>query len=61
MDSEKIKNFLILYFSIIMPALLFLLAVLGSANVVIFFLLIIWFGAGLLIVFLPSSPEIANQ
>ena len=61
MNSEKIKDFLVLYVSLIMPVLLFIIAALTSANLLIFLFVFLWLGAGILIVFLPTHPESQNQ
>ena len=57
MDSEKIKRFIILYLALGMPAMLLLFAALYSAGILLFLLLIAWMGAGLLLVYLPSTQD----
>jgi len=57
MDSEKVKRFIILYLALGMPALLMLFAVLYSAGILWFLLLFAWIGAGLLLVFLPTTQD----
>ena len=61
MVSEKVKNFLVLYFSLLLPVILFFITALVSANLIAFLLLLGWIGAGILIVFLPTHPESENQ
>lgn len=57
MDSEKIKKFIILYLALIMPALLMIFAVIYGAGILEFLLLFAWIGAGLLLVYLPSTQD----
>jgi hypothetical protein len=57
MDSEKVKRFIILYLALIMPALLMLFAVLYSVGILWFLLLFAWIGAGLLLVYLPTTQD----
>lgn len=58
MVSEKVKSFLTIYFAVIMPALLMVLAILYDSGVMWFLLFMVWICAGIMIVFLPSNPEI---
>ena len=57
MDSEKVKRFIILYLALIMPALLMLFAVLYGVGLLWFLLLFAWIGAGLLLVYLPTTQD----
>ena len=57
MDSEKLKRFLIMYLALIMPALLMLFAAIYSAGILIFLFLFAWIGAGLLLVYLPTTQD----
>ena len=57
MDSEKVKRFIILYLALGMPALLMLFAALYGAGILWFLLLFAWIGAGLLLVFLPTTQD----
>ncbi len=57
MDSEKLKRFLIMYLALIMPALLMIFAVIYGAGILIFLFLFAWIGAGLLLVYLPTTQD----
>ncbi|MDH4122567.1 MAG: hypothetical protein OEV21_00550 [Thermoplasmata archaeon] len=57
MDSDKIKDFLVLYFAILMPIILLLITLATGANLLIFLLLLGWIVSGFMIVFLPTHPE----
>lgn len=57
MDSEKVKRFIILYLALMMPALLMLFAVLYGAGILWFLLLFAWIGAGMLLVFIPTTQD----
>lgn len=57
MDSEKVKRFIILYLALIMPALLLLFAIIYGAGILWFLLLLAWLGAGLLLVFIPTTQD----
>ena len=57
MDSEKVKRFIILYLALGMPAMLLLFAALYGAGILWFLLLFAWMGAGLLLVYLPSTQD----
>jgi hypothetical protein len=57
MDSEKLKRFIILYLALGMPAMLMLIAAIYGAGILWFLLLLAWIGAGLLLVYLPSTQE----
>ena len=61
MDSDKVRGFLIVYFALIVPAALMVLAAITNAGVLWFFLLMIWMCAGLMIAILPSSPDTRDQ
>lgn len=61
MVSEKAKNFLVMYFSILMPVILFLIAIYTGANILILMLILAWLLGGFMIVFLPTHPEESNQ
>lgn len=61
MVSDRAKNFIVMYFSIIMPIILFLIAVATGANILIFLLVLAWLIGGFMIVFLPTHPEDARQ
>ncbi len=60
MAEDKWKTFLLLYVSIIMPALLLLLAAITAANILWFILLFSWFGTGLLIILIPTATNIKS-
>ena len=57
MDSEKLKKFIILYLALIMPALLMIFAIIYSAGILLFLLLVAWIGAGLVLVYLPTIQD----
>jgi len=64
MRLDKVKDYIFgmfkenaVYFALIAPALLMLVAILYNANMLWFLFLIVWFCAGLMIVFIPSNPE----
>jgi len=61
MDSEKVKKFIILYLALIMPALLMIFAALCGAGILWFLLLFAWIGAGLLLVYLPTTQDRDNS
>lgn len=60
MDADRIKNYLIIYISLIMPILFMILVVITEANLLWHLLFLGWLCAGLLIVFLPTHPESSN-
>lgn len=57
MVSEDVKNFLVMYFSVILPLILFIIAVVTGANILIMLLILAWLIGGFMIVFLPTHPE----
>jgi len=57
MVSDKVKNFLVMYFALLMPLIMFFIAVLTGANILIFLLILAWIGGGFMIVFLPTHSE----
>ena len=61
MDQDKVKNFVIMYCSLILPAMLMIIAIVLSAGILWFFLLMIWICSGIMIVFLPTNPENVNR
>jgi len=61
MDSEKLKRFIILYISLVMPAILMVMGAIYGVGILWYLLLISWLGTGLLLVFLPTAPEKNGQ
>lgn len=61
MDAKDLKESFVVYISIIMPALLILMAIFSGANFLWFLLLFTWFGAFFLIVMIPDTPDLNNQ
>jgi Flp pilus assembly protein TadB len=57
MNSEKVKRFIILYLALGMPAMLMLFAAFYGVGILVFLFLIAWIGAGLLLVYLPSTQD----
>lgn len=57
MVSESVKNFLVMYFSILLPLMLFIIAIITGANILILVLVLAWLIGGFMIVFLPTHPE----
>lgn len=57
MVSEDVKNFLVMYFSILLPLMLFIIAIIAGANILIMLLILSWLIAGFMIVFLPTHLE----
>jgi|YelNatPaOPRAMG01_1025707.scaffolds.fasta_scaffold06420_1 hypothetical protein len=57
MVSESVRNFLVMYFSILLPLIFFVIAVMTGANVLILILILVWLIGGFMIVFLPTHPE----
>lgn len=60
MVSESVKDFLVMYFSMILPMMLFIIAIVTGANVLIMLLILAWLIGGFMIVFLPTHPEESN-
>jgi len=61
MNWEMLRGYLLFYFAILIPAALMVVAVITAADVLWFFLLIVWIMAGLMIVILPTNPETITQ
>jgi hypothetical protein len=61
MNWEKLRGYLVFYVAIVIPALLMVVAVIASADVLWFFMLMVWIMAGLMIVILPSNPDTITQ
>jgi len=61
MDWDGWKRFGMVWFAIILPVCIFLIAMLSGASVLWMFLVLIWICAGIMIVVLPSTTDTADQ
>jgi hypothetical protein len=61
MDDDRINKFIIAYCSLILPVILMVIAMMFSAGVLWFLLLLVWICSGIMLVFLPSNVEAPNQ
>jgi len=56
--SEKLREHpLIVYTAFILPALLFVSAILLGANVFVFLVILAWIGVSFMVLFLPVSED----
>ena len=67
MALDEVKSFIVrffkenmVYFSLVAPAFMLILAMLYNLGILCYILIILWFSTGLTIVFLPSHPETNN-
>jgi hypothetical protein len=61
MNWEAWKRFGLIWFALILPIIILLLAMATGAGVLWMFMLLVWICAGIMLVFLPSTAETANQ
>ncbi len=61
MDWEAWKKFGMFWFALILPLIIFIIAIMTGAEVLWLFLLIVWICAGIMLIFLPSTAETAEQ
>jgi len=57
MEWESWKRFGVLWFAMILPVIFLLIAVMTGAGVLWMFLLLVWICAGMMIAFLPGTSE----